>query len=56
MLRIPNIPNANVPEGKTDEDNVEIRKWGVPTIFNYETKAHWDIGTNLDILDFERGR
>lgn len=55
MLRIPNIPNVNVPEGKTEEDNIEIRKWGVPRVFNYETKAHWDLGTNLDILDFERG-
>jgi seryl-tRNA synthetase len=55
MLRIPNIPNVNVPEGKTEEDNVEIRKWGEPTTFNYEIKAHWDLGTNLNILDFERG-
>jgi seryl-tRNA synthetase len=55
MLRIPNIPNVNVPEGKTEEDNIEIRKWGIPRVFNYETKAHWDLGTNLDVLDFERG-
>ena len=55
MLRIPNIPNVNVPEGKTEEDNVEIRKWGIPKTFDYETKAHWDLGTDLDILDFERG-
>lgn len=55
MLRIPNIPSVNVPEGKTEEDNIEIRKWGVPRIFNYKTRAHWDIGTNLNILDFERG-
>jgi len=55
MLRIPNIPNINVPEGKTEEDNIEIRKWGVPRVFDFETKAHWDLGTDLDILDFERG-
>ncbi len=55
MLRIPNIPNLNVPDGETDEDNVEIRKWGEPTKFDFESKAHWDIGTDLDILDFERG-
>ncbi|NEZ50332.1 serine--tRNA ligase [Clostridium botulinum] len=55
MLRIPNIPNPNVPDGETDADNVEIRKWGEPTKFNFESKAHWDIGTDLDILDFERG-
>ena len=55
MLRIPNIPNPAVPEGETDEDNVEIRKWSEPTKFDFQPKAHWDIGTDLDILDFERG-
>lgn len=55
MLRIPNIPNPAVPEGKLDEDNVEIRRWMEPTKFEFEPKAHWDIGTNLNILDFERG-
>ncbi|OBR93541.1 serine--tRNA ligase [Clostridium ragsdalei P11] len=55
MLRIPNIPNPAVPEGKSDEDNVEIRKWSEPTKFDFKPKAHWDIGTDLDILDFERG-
>lgn len=54
MMRIPNIPNSAVPEGKTDEDNVEIRKWGEPTKFDFETKAHWEIGQEKDILDFER--
>lgn len=55
MLRIPNIPNPQVPEGETDEDNVEIKRWGEPTKFNFEPKAHWDLGTSLNILDFERG-
>lgn len=55
MLRIPNIPNPSVPEGETDEDNVEIKRWGEPTKFNFEPKAHWDLGTDLDLLDFERG-
>ncbi|WP_300262656.1 serine--tRNA ligase [Clostridium sp.] len=55
MLRIPNIPNPTVPEGETDEDNVEIKRWGEPTKFNFEPKAHWDLGTDLDLLDFERG-
>lgn len=55
MLRIPNIPNPAVPEGKTDEDNVEIRRWSEPTKFDFKPKAHWDIGTDLNILDFERG-
>ncbi|AWZ47363.1 serine--tRNA ligase [Hathewaya limosa] len=54
LLRIPNVPNPQVPEGKSDEDNVEIRKWGEPRKFDFELKAHWDIGTGLDILDFER--
>lgn len=54
LLRIPNVPNPDVPQGETDEDNVEIRKWGEIPEFNFEYKAHWDIGTDLDILDFER--
>ena len=55
MLRIPNIPNPQVPDGESDEDNIEIKTWGEPTKFNFEPKAHWDLGTDLDILDFERG-
>lgn len=54
MLRIPNIPNPQVPEGGSDEDNLEIKRWGDPTKFDFDPKAHWDIGTGLDILDFER--
>lgn len=52
MLTIPNIPNDTVPDGETDDDNLEIRKWGEPTNFPYEPKAHWDLGESLDILDF----
>jgi seryl-tRNA synthetase len=55
MLRIPNIPNDEVPVGVDDSENVEIRKHGEPRKFDFEAKAHWDIGTDLDILDFERG-
>ena len=55
LLRIPNVPNVNVPQGDTDEDNVEIRKWGEPKQFDFDFKAHWDIGTNLGILDFKTG-
>lgn len=55
MLRIPNIPNPEVPDGETDEDNIEIKRWGEPTKFSFEPKAHWDLGTDLNILDFERG-
>lgn len=52
MLRIPNIPNPTVPDGDTDEDNVEIRKFSEPTTFDFEPQAHWDLGEKLDILDF----
>ncbi len=55
MLKIPNIPNDEVPVGADDSENVEIRKYSEPRKFDFEPKAHWDIGTNLDILDFERG-
>ncbi len=51
MYTIPNIPNPEVPDGDTDEDNVEIRKFSEPTKFDFEPKAHWDIGADLDILD-----
>lgn len=54
LLSIPNIPHKDVPHGSTDEDNVEIRKFGEVRNFDFEAKAHWDIGTSLDILDFER--
>jgi seryl-tRNA synthetase len=54
MLRIPNIPNSQVPEGDTDEDNVEIKTWGEIPKFDFEPKAHWDLGTDLNMLDFER--
>ncbi len=54
LLTIPNIPNETVPDGETDEDNVEIRKWGEPTKFDFEPKAHWELGESLDILDAEK--
>lgn len=54
LLSFPNIPNKDVPEGASDADNVEIRKWGEPTNFNFEPQAHWDLGTNLNIFDWER--
>ena len=53
MLTLPNIPNPTVPQGMTDEDNVEIRKFGEPTKFDFEPKAHWDLGADLGILDPE---
>ncbi len=51
MLTIPNIPHESVPAGDTDEDNVEVRRFMEPTSFDFEPKAHWDIGENLNILD-----
>ncbi len=53
LLEIPNTPHFSVPDGKTDEENVEIKKWGEPRKFDFENKAHWDIGLDLNILDFE---
>jgi seryl-tRNA synthetase len=54
LLQIPNTPHKSVVEGTSDADNVEMRKWGEPREFGFEPKAHWDLGTDLDILDFER--
>ncbi len=51
LLRIPNIPNDNVPDGDTDEDNIEIRKFGEPRKFDFEVKPHWDLGKELGMLD-----
>ena len=55
LLQIPNIPHESVPVGMDEEDNREIKKWGEPREFDFDFKAHWDIGEDLDILDFERG-
>jgi len=54
LLNIPNTPNPSVPMGKDDSDNQEIRKWGQPRVFEFEEKAHWDVGSDLGVLDFER--
>ncbi len=53
MLTLPNIPNPTVPLGKTDADNVEIRRFSEPTKFDFEPKAHWNLGADLGILDPE---
>ncbi len=53
LMTIPNTPNDSIPDGSSDADNLEIRKYGEPTKFEYEPKAHWDIGVDLNILDFE---
>lgn len=54
LLSIPNIPHESVPVGETEDDNVEIRKWGEVREFDFEPKPHWDVATDLDLLDFER--
>ena len=54
LLGVPNTPNAQVQIGEDDTDNVEIRKFMEPTQFDFEAKAHWDVGADLDILDWER--
>lgn len=51
---VPNVPNESVPAGKSAEDNVEVRREGTPRTFDFEPKAHWDLGPALGILDFER--
>ena len=53
LYSIPNIPNFSVPAGKDDEENLEMRRFGEPTQFPYEPKAHWEIGSDLGILDPE---
>ena len=53
MYEFPNIPSETTPIGKDDTENVEIRKWGEPRKFDFEAKAHWDIGADLGILDPE---
>jgi seryl-tRNA synthetase len=54
LLTLPNLPHASVPDGRSAADNVEVRRWGTPREFDFEPKAHWDIGAALGILDFER--
>ncbi len=53
LLTVPNFPHQSVPLGRDDKDNVEVRRWGPPRVFPWEPKAHWDIGTDLGILDFD---
>ncbi|MGE7689826.1 serine--tRNA ligase [Lysinibacillus sp. NPDC097214] len=55
MMRLPNIPHESVPVGTTEDDNVEEYTWGEIPTFNFEIKAHWDLATDLKIVDFERG-
>ena len=55
MLLVPNVPDPEVPEGESDEDNVEVRRWGEPREFDFEPRDHLDIALSLRIVDFERG-
>jgi seryl-tRNA synthetase len=54
LLSIPNLPHASVPVGQSADANVEVHRWGSPRRFEFEPKAHWDLGPALGILDFER--
>ena len=54
MLTIPNLPNKEVPIGEDSDDNLEVRRWGEPTKFDFEPKAHWDIAEEKDICDWPR--
>lgn len=55
LLEMPNRPHAECPVGSDETGNVEVRRWGTPREFSFAPKAHWDLGEQLDILDFERG-
>ena len=55
LLNIPNTPDETTPIGASDADNVEVHKWGEPTKFDFEFKAHWDLCEEKNLVDFERG-
>ena len=55
LLYTPNIPDETTPIGASDADNVEVSKWGEPTKFDFEFKAHWDLCEEKNLVDFERG-
>ena len=54
LLSIPNIPHESVPVGESEDDNIPVRHWGEQPKFSFEPKPHWDVATDLDIVDFER--
>jgi seryl-tRNA synthetase len=54
LAGLPNLPHPTVPIGQTAEQNIEVRRWGVPPKFEFTPKAHWDLGAELGILDLER--
>lgn len=55
QMTLPNMYHSSTPIGKDEDDNIEIRRWGTPREFAFQPKEHWEIGENLNILDFERG-
>ncbi len=54
MLALPNLPSETTPIGKSEEENIEVRRWGEPRVFDFSPLAHWDLGPKLGIIDFER--
>ncbi|APG24534.1 serine--tRNA ligase [Syntrophotalea acetylenica] len=54
LMTLPNLPHEECPVGASEDDNVEVRRWGQLPVFDFEPQAHWDIGERLGILDFER--
>ncbi|MBM3285047.1 MAG: serine--tRNA ligase, partial [Candidatus Aminicenantes bacterium] len=54
LLHLPNLPDESVPEGKSSEDNVEVRSFGDKPRFSFPVLPHWEVGKRLGILDFER--
>ena len=54
LLRLPNLPHDSVPRGTSEQDNQEVSRWGEPPSFEFTPKAHWDLGPELGLLDFER--
>ena len=54
MMCTPNIPHESVPVGADEDENVEVRRWGTPRTFDFESKAHWELGADLGIIDSER--
>lgn len=55
IVRLPNTPHSSVPVGADEDENIEVRRWGTPRHFDFDIKVHWDLGEDLDILDWERG-
>lgn len=55
MFTVPNVPDESVPVGKDEKDNVEVKKWGKPPVFDWKPKDHIELATKLDLIDFERG-